>query len=87
MTEQELDALMSQSTEQFNALKVEEGTVTERLRQIDTALKQLQGEYEAYNTMKKTLAERAQTLAQASLNAENEAPPKPAKKEVVNASK
>jgi hypothetical protein len=55
-----LDALMAQSTQQFNTLKVEEGTVRARLDQIDTGLKQLQGEYEAYNTLKKTLQEYAQ---------------------------
>ncbi len=60
MNLEQLDMLMADSTKQFNELKVEEGTVQTRLTQIDTALKQLQGEYEAYKTM------RAMLVAQSS---------------------
>jgi len=67
MNSNELDALMEQSTRQFNELKVEEGTVKNRLEQIDTAMKQLQGEYEAYNTLKTTLVAREATPDPASI--------------------
>lgn len=58
MNESELDALMAESTKQFNELKVREGQLQAQLQQTDTGLKQLQGEYSAYETLKKALVER-----------------------------
>lgn len=58
MLTEELKALIEQSTRQFNELKVEEGAVQNRLTQIDTRLKQLQGEHEAYKKMLQNLLER-----------------------------
>lgn len=58
MTPDELDQLMAESTRQFNDLKVEQGSNEVRHEQIVTNLAQLQGEYEAYKTLKQTLMER-----------------------------
>jgi len=55
---EELEALMTQSSDKFNELKVEEGIVKNRLETIDTSLKRLQGEHEAYQKLQKSLLER-----------------------------
>lgn len=89
MTVAELDQLMAESTRQFNDLKVEEGSHKARLEEIDTGLKQLQGEYEAYNTLRtRVVAEEAPKPADTIFAPEAEAVAgKPAKKEVVRAAK
>lgn len=63
MNEAELEQLMAESTRQFNDLKVKEGGLKLELETVDTSLKQLQGEYEAYNTVKQTLTERRKAIA------------------------
>lgn len=55
---EELDALMAESAIQFNELKVEEGVIRNRLETIDTGLKRLQGEHEAYQKLRDALLAR-----------------------------
>lgn len=59
MTIDELDALMAESTRQFNDLKVREGANEEEHTQIETTLHRYQGEYEAYRKIKLKLLEPA----------------------------
>lgn len=54
MTEPEVDALMANAERRFNSLKVDEGALREKLVEIDTELKQLQGKNSVYVELKKS---------------------------------
>lgn len=61
MNVEQLDALMAESTREFNELKVKEGSLKEQLESTDTRLKQLQGQYNAYANLKAEAGQTPQT--------------------------
>src|SRR5258706_1780 len=56
---EELDALLAETATEFNERKVEEGIVKEKLAELDSALKRLQGKHAAYEALRQSWLDRS----------------------------